>query len=198
MLLAVQKGNLELSVTTALKHLNEHRSVHSGAGFEAGGVESIVRKCLFAFPYLWIDRPDDAGALLCSMLLLTTPVVALQFDVSSCGASLRLKPSDDGYPRLSSSLSTTAVLGPPGRSLQLDFMSGCGASLRLKPSDDAYPRLSREDLLTTPVLGSPDTCSRCIPEFFTMRTLLSSLLIVLSGTSLSCHYWILGIPLYLS
>ncbi|KAH9020944.1 hypothetical protein EDB85DRAFT_2152713 [Lactarius pseudohatsudake] len=47
MLLTVQKSNLKLSVKTALNR------VHSGSGFEVKGAESIVRKCLFAFPYIW-------------------------------------------------------------------------------------------------------------------------------------------------
>ncbi|KAH9005537.1 hypothetical protein EDB86DRAFT_1454877 [Lactarius hatsudake] len=49
MLLTVQKSNLTLSVKTALNR------IHSGAGFEVEGVESIVRKCLFAFPYIWVS-----------------------------------------------------------------------------------------------------------------------------------------------
>ncbi|KAH9004533.1 hypothetical protein EDB86DRAFT_3037886 [Lactarius hatsudake] len=72
MLLAVQKHNLKLSVTTALNR------VHSHEGFKVEGVESIVRQCLFAFPYIWwvsdqiihafqIDRVDHAGALLSSL-----------------------------------------------------------------------------------------------------------------------------------
>ncbi|KAH9010869.1 hypothetical protein EDB85DRAFT_2125692 [Lactarius pseudohatsudake] len=48
MLLAVQKGNLRLSVTTALNR------VHSHAGFKVKGAESIVRQCLFAFPFVWV------------------------------------------------------------------------------------------------------------------------------------------------
>ncbi|KAH9014050.1 hypothetical protein EDB85DRAFT_2296057 [Lactarius pseudohatsudake] len=71
MLLAVQKRNLRLSVTTALNR------VHSHAGFKVEGAESIVRQCLFAFPFIWwvsndiihaveIDRLDT-GALLSSM-----------------------------------------------------------------------------------------------------------------------------------
>ncbi|KAH9047168.1 hypothetical protein EDB84DRAFT_1575478 [Lactarius hengduanensis] len=47
MLLTVQKSNLTLSVKTALNR------VHSGAGFEVEGAENTVRKCLFAFPYIW-------------------------------------------------------------------------------------------------------------------------------------------------
>ncbi|KAH9057347.1 hypothetical protein EDB87DRAFT_1115927 [Lactarius vividus] len=69
MLLAVQKDNLKLSVNLALDR------VHSGAGFQVEGAESIIRNCLFAFPYIWF--------------------------VSGCGASLRLKPADDTCPRLS-------------------------------------------------------------------------------------------------
>ncbi|KAH9059762.1 hypothetical protein EDB87DRAFT_1822511 [Lactarius vividus] len=86
MLLTVQKSNLTLSVKTALNRSvrqlkrcndpNGHCSVHSGAGFKVEGAESIVRKCLFAFPYIW--------------------------SVSGCGASPLLKPADDACPRLSS------------------------------------------------------------------------------------------------
>jgi len=48
MLLAVQKGNLELSVKTALKQ------VHSHAGFGVRRAKIIVQKCLYAFPYIWV------------------------------------------------------------------------------------------------------------------------------------------------
>ncbi|KAH8986641.1 hypothetical protein EDB86DRAFT_3082693 [Lactarius hatsudake] len=44
MLLAVQRGNLELSVKRALKR------VRSRTGTD---VENIVRECLFPFPYIW-------------------------------------------------------------------------------------------------------------------------------------------------
>ncbi|KAH9013225.1 hypothetical protein EDB85DRAFT_974983 [Lactarius pseudohatsudake] len=54
MLLAVQKGNLELSVKRALKR------VHSGAGFKVEGAESIVQNCLDTFPHLWVV--SDCGA----------------------------------------------------------------------------------------------------------------------------------------
>jgi len=42
MLLAVQRGNLELSVKTALSHVHH---------FE---VEHVIQKCLISFPYLWL------------------------------------------------------------------------------------------------------------------------------------------------
>ncbi|KAH9035533.1 hypothetical protein EDB85DRAFT_867852 [Lactarius pseudohatsudake] len=50
MLLAVQKRNLKLSVALAVN------SVYSSAGFIIEGAESIVQKCLFAFPYIWVIR----------------------------------------------------------------------------------------------------------------------------------------------
>ncbi|KAF8256967.1 hypothetical protein EI94DRAFT_130039 [Lactarius quietus] len=45
MLLAVQKGNIGLSVKEAL------RRVDRLTGFD---VEQVIRKCLFPFPYIWL------------------------------------------------------------------------------------------------------------------------------------------------
>jgi len=45
MLLAVQKGNVELSVKTAW------RRVHNLVTFE---VEDVIKECLFPFPYIWL------------------------------------------------------------------------------------------------------------------------------------------------
>ncbi|KAF8256609.1 hypothetical protein EI94DRAFT_290326 [Lactarius quietus] len=45
MLLAVQRGNIDLSVNTALNR------VHRLTGFE---VEEVIRECLIAFPYIWL------------------------------------------------------------------------------------------------------------------------------------------------
>ncbi|KAH9164989.1 hypothetical protein EDB89DRAFT_1892434, partial [Lactarius sanguifluus] len=53
MLLAVQRGNLELSVKIALKRVFSH------TGMDAKG---IVRECLFPFPYIW-DVSGCRGSL---------------------------------------------------------------------------------------------------------------------------------------
>jgi len=56
MLLAVQRGNLELSVKTALNH------VHQGVRFygNADEVKSIlVRECLISFPYIWFYQFEE-------------------------------------------------------------------------------------------------------------------------------------------
>jgi len=45
MLLAVQKGNVELSVKTAWRHVCQLVT------FE---VEDVIKECLFAFPYIWL------------------------------------------------------------------------------------------------------------------------------------------------
>jgi len=51
MLLAVQRGNLELSVKMALNRVNPQ------AGFE-----NVVYQCLVAFPYIWFDcKCDDCS-----------------------------------------------------------------------------------------------------------------------------------------
>ncbi|KAF8259474.1 hypothetical protein EI94DRAFT_1751443 [Lactarius quietus] len=50
MLLAVQKGNIGLSVKEAL------RRVGRLTGFD---VEQVIRKCLFPFPYIWASPADD-------------------------------------------------------------------------------------------------------------------------------------------
>ncbi|KAH9174376.1 hypothetical protein EDB89DRAFT_2094126 [Lactarius sanguifluus] len=65
MLLAVQKSNLKLCVKTALNR------VHSSAGFKVKGAESIVRKCLFAFPFLWASVES---VLICATWLITLDV----------------------------------------------------------------------------------------------------------------------------
>ncbi|KAN0131070.1 hypothetical protein V8E53_011203 [Lactarius tabidus] len=54
MLLAVQRGNLELSVKTALSR------VHHKAGLN---VKQVIRDCLVSFPYIW--AMSGCGALLC-------------------------------------------------------------------------------------------------------------------------------------
>jgi len=48
MLLAVRRGNLELSVKMALNR------VHSHAGFGLGRAKTIVGECLHSFPYIWV------------------------------------------------------------------------------------------------------------------------------------------------
>ena len=65
MLVAVQKDNLGLSVNTALRQsvLQFRRTVsrnlielfraYSGGGINELDAETIVRKCLFPFPYIW-------------------------------------------------------------------------------------------------------------------------------------------------
>ncbi len=65
MLVAVQKDNVGLSVNLALKwsvpqfrrnlggNLIELFRVYSSGGFNELGAETIVQKCLFAFPYIW-------------------------------------------------------------------------------------------------------------------------------------------------
>ncbi|SRR6266404_7584162 len=65
MLVAVQKDNLGLSVNLALNrsvlqlrgsmggNLIELYRVYSSGGFNELGAETIVRECLFPFPYLW-------------------------------------------------------------------------------------------------------------------------------------------------
>ncbi|KAH9022821.1 hypothetical protein EDB85DRAFT_2293107 [Lactarius pseudohatsudake] len=167
MLLAVQRGNLELSVKTALKRVNSH------SGNDSEG-KHIVRECLIPFPYIWYTALTlDAAQLLVGeyQFLLTvfksTNLTAL-LDVSGCRGSLRFEPADDACPRLSrsewlpwlaafSSPLTTPVLGSPETAavalcvssplttpvsaLQF-FVSGCRGSLRFKPADDACPRLS--------------------------------------------------------
>jgi len=57
MLLAVQRGNIELSVKTALSR------VHRITGFE---VEQVIRECLIPFPYIWLVtyRVSDCEASL--------------------------------------------------------------------------------------------------------------------------------------
>jgi len=50
MLLAVQKGNVKLSVKTAWK------CVHHLSTFE---VEDVIKECLFAFPYIWIWSQEE-------------------------------------------------------------------------------------------------------------------------------------------
>ncbi|KAH9028974.1 hypothetical protein EDB85DRAFT_1570710 [Lactarius pseudohatsudake] len=72
MFLAVQKGNLELSVKVALKRVRSH------TGSSNTGIKDIVRECLFAFPYIWVG------------------------EVSGCRGWLRFKRADDACPRLSS------------------------------------------------------------------------------------------------
>ncbi|KAN0131264.1 hypothetical protein V8E53_010968 [Lactarius tabidus] len=49
MLLAVQRGNLELSVKTALSR------VHHNAGLN---VKQVIRDCLVPFPYIWFVSPS--------------------------------------------------------------------------------------------------------------------------------------------
>jgi len=49
MLLAVQKGNVELSVKMAW------RRVHH---FITSEVEDVIQKCLFAFPYIWLGEEE--------------------------------------------------------------------------------------------------------------------------------------------
>ncbi|KAN0132317.1 hypothetical protein V8E53_009743 [Lactarius tabidus] len=48
MLLAVQRGNLELSVKVALNN------VYSGAEFKVKDAKGIVQECLYSFPHLWV------------------------------------------------------------------------------------------------------------------------------------------------
>ena len=36
-------------------NVNKHCRVYSGAGFKVKGATSIVRECLFAFPYIWVS-----------------------------------------------------------------------------------------------------------------------------------------------
>ena len=33
--------------------VNKHYRVYSGAGFKVKGTTSIVRECLYSFPYIW-------------------------------------------------------------------------------------------------------------------------------------------------
>ena len=35
--------------------INQHYRVYSDAGFKVKGATSIVQKCLFAFPYIWVS-----------------------------------------------------------------------------------------------------------------------------------------------
>ena len=35
--------------------VNKHCRVYSGASFKVKGATSIVQKCLFAFPYIWVS-----------------------------------------------------------------------------------------------------------------------------------------------
>jgi len=55
MLLAVQRGNLELSVKLALDRVHPH------ARFGVRRAKIIVRECLYPFPYFWLYylHPDD-------------------------------------------------------------------------------------------------------------------------------------------
>ncbi|SRR6266404_693412 len=64
MLVAVQKDNLVLSVKVALKKsvhqfqrivggISSSRRVHSRGGFNNLGAITIVRDCLYPFPFLW-------------------------------------------------------------------------------------------------------------------------------------------------
>src|SRR5882762_453169 len=67
MLIAVQKDNLGLSVDLTLKrsvpqfgrtvsgNLIKLFRVYSSVGFNELDAETIVRKCLFPFPYLWVS-----------------------------------------------------------------------------------------------------------------------------------------------
>jgi len=59
MLLAVQRGNLELSVKTALNRVYLH------TGFKVDGfkVERVVRECLAPFPYIWFLREERLESL---------------------------------------------------------------------------------------------------------------------------------------
>ncbi|KAN0127811.1 hypothetical protein V8E53_014367 [Lactarius tabidus] len=52
MLLAVQRGNLELSVKMALNNL------YSGAEFKVKDAKGIVQECLHSFPHLWVIKED--------------------------------------------------------------------------------------------------------------------------------------------
>jgi len=54
MLLAVQRGNVELSVKTAW------RRVRRFATFE---VEHVIKECLFAFPYIWLWEATEGSEL---------------------------------------------------------------------------------------------------------------------------------------
>jgi len=45
MLLVVQRGNIELSVKTALSHVHDLAEIK---------VEHMIQKCLISFPYLWL------------------------------------------------------------------------------------------------------------------------------------------------
>ncbi|KAF8264682.1 hypothetical protein EI94DRAFT_439405 [Lactarius quietus] len=60
MLLAVQRGNLELSVRTALNR------IYRRPGYDVG---RIIRECLRAFPYIWFV--SDRRTLLCALCLMT-------------------------------------------------------------------------------------------------------------------------------
>ncbi|KAH8990891.1 hypothetical protein EDB86DRAFT_2853349, partial [Lactarius hatsudake] len=80
MLLAVQRGNLELSVKRALQR------VRSLTGSFDVGIKDIVRACAFPFPYIWwvsvgsYPRFPDRLTGLCWCL-------GIQFDVSGCRGS---------------------------------------------------------------------------------------------------------------
>ncbi|KAN0137575.1 hypothetical protein V8E53_004626, partial [Lactarius tabidus] len=56
MLLAVQKGNLELSVKMALRRVQRLAEIN---------VKNVIRECLIAFPYIWASFVSGCGALVC-------------------------------------------------------------------------------------------------------------------------------------
>ncbi|KAN0135435.1 hypothetical protein V8E53_006714 [Lactarius tabidus] len=65
MLLAVQRGNLQLGVKSALNRVC--------AGFEAKCVEDIIRECLYSFPYIWAS----AKSVLCMICFMALDVSQL-------------------------------------------------------------------------------------------------------------------------
>lgn len=77
MLLAVSKDNLELNIKqavqwwvliytrTGMRGAYSHYRAHSAFGHEHGSIEAVIKKCIQAFPLLWVSRDTILQSISC-------------------------------------------------------------------------------------------------------------------------------------
>ena len=73
-----------------IDHVNKNYRVYSDAGFKVKGATSIVHRCLFAFPYIWVSivrvficgrglmMLHIAQLLVCECQALLTPFISTE------------------------------------------------------------------------------------------------------------------------
>ena len=131
MLVAVQRGNLDLSVRRALNRwvchlsgwvsndLNKHCRVHSSAGIEVKSKDDIVQECLRQFPYIWASVINLSiwctthNAWYCPTLRWWAPALTHTFHWLSWPLCFAIQFVSGCHASLCLSLLTTLVPGSP-------------------------------------------------------------------------------------